>query len=550
MRSARKRIIHKVRKFISNNPDGAVLRFDCSNAYGTMSRHVLEEVVKSMDESMKQYFRLVYGQPTMVAMFGPEGEQFIQLGEGVKQGDATSSLLFCLAADRALRDIEKALSRRGIRAEIYMYMDDLTICVSHEDANVATQETIEAFRKIGLKINESKSKILCDVEGSYLLPQCRHTNEFVVLGANIATGSTAHDAFAKRLLKRQENYFDLLEKTPLHPQIKATLLRICGHPRILFHCATTPPRHMRAVAEYFDAAVTEMYERMIDPSGRTKIPQELVHDNAGLGVPHYAANLNELFHAFERMTLENDPSVPRVSLTTNHIDTTTSQAQTDSQWMFYEATESMTPSQFCNALAIRLNAIPRHLQLIGKKCNCGYIYTAADDATLHHVFACAQATPCGFTYRHNLVRDTIVRVARNFGITCSKEPTCFAYSSGRHQRPDVMFHTEPQQLIIDVSLISTSTTSSIQSDVNEAERKKITTHRAAVENSNGRFYPFVMATRGYLGPEAEKLIRTLVCAVQPYQQLTLSRRLHHAVAVAAAKGRSDALSAMQQHHMW
>lgn len=546
-RDGARRIIHKVRNFIKHNPDGAVLRFDISNAYGTLPRDILQDIVKSMDPTMQQYFRLVYGDPTSVALFGPDETAFIPLGEGVKQGDSTSSLLFCLGVDRALKMIQAAFARRGIRAEIYMYMDDLTICVHSTDANDATRETITAFQAIGLKINEDKSKVLTDAAGSYLLPQVHHTSEFVILGANIATGPNAYDAFIKRLIKRQENYFELLDKTPLHPQIKATILRICGHPRILYHCATTPPRYMAKVADYFDSMVIRLYEFMIDASGRTKIPADIAHDVGGLGVPHYSANLNEIFGAFERMSLEDDPSVPRVSLTTTSLDTTTTQAQVDSQWMFYEAADQLTPAQFCNALGIRLNIIPRHLQLISLKCNCGHLYTSHDDESLHHVFTCGKATPNGFTYRHNLVRDTIINVARDFGITTSREPTCYTYSNGLRQRPDVLFHTEPNGIAIDVSLISVT---HVADDIQEAEKKKTTTHRDAVQNANHVFFPFVMATRGTLGSGAEKLIRTLARAVQPYQQRTFSRRLHHAVAVAAAKGRSDALAAIQRQQMW
>ena len=80
--------------------------------------------------------------------------------------------------------------------------------------------------------------------------------------------------------------------------------------------------------------------------------------------------------------------------------------------------------------------------------------------------------------------------------------------------------------------------------------QKKTAHTTAVEANNARFFPFVLATRGLLGVEAENLIRTLSRAVQPFQQATFSRRLHHAVAVAAAKGRSDTLAATMRARMW
>lgn len=278
---------------------------------------------------MRQYFRLVYGCKTMIALRGPDGPTFIPIGEGVKQGDATSSLLFCLGVDRAINAINAQFARRGIKAEVYMYMDDLTVCVGHEDANRASQIVIDAFNDIGLKINETKSKILCSVEAAYVLPHCTHDEEFIILGANVATSDASFTPFIRRLIQRQIAYFDLFDQVPLHPQVKATILRICGHPRILYFCATTPPRYMKKVAELFDDFVIRHYAHMLDPSGHTKLPKHIVHDDSGLGVPNYAANLHDIFNAFERMSIDDDPRVPYVSLTTNQLDTTTTGPRCD-----------------------------------------------------------------------------------------------------------------------------------------------------------------------------------------------------------------------------
>jgi ribonuclease HI len=542
-----RRVIHKVRKFLKDNPDGAVLRFDISNAYGTLPRPVLEDIIKdkSIDESLRQYFRLVYGKKSAVMIRGPDGPAFIYIGDGVKQGDATSSLLFCLGVDRAIEHINRELARRGIRAHVFMYMDDLTICVGHEDANRVTRITIEAFEQLGLKINEAKSKVLCSVEGAYDLPHCTHDQEFIILGANVAMSDASFQAFTRRLLKRQADYFKLFDEVPLHPQIKATLLRICGHPRILYHCATTPPKHMKRVAEFFDDTVIRLYQHMIDPSGHTKIPKHIVHDESGLGVPNYTANLHDLFGAFERMSLEDDPRVPSVSLTTNQLDTTTTGPQLDSQWMFYDTASTLTPNQFATALAIRLNVLPRQHWLVNYKCNCGYAYTADDRDSIDHVLLCDRSTPFGHTHRHNLVRDAIISAARHYGVTTSKEPTCFSYNNGHNQRPDALFHTEPLPIATDVSLVSGTPAGE---EIAAAEEKKVKTHKTATADGGAQFIPFVMATRGTLGPKASSFISSLSRAVQPFLKRSFERHLRHAVANAAAKGRSDALNAASARH--
>ncbi|MCP3884729.1 MAG: hypothetical protein GY700_04485, partial [Propionibacteriaceae bacterium] len=461
------------------------------------------------------------------------------------QGDATSSLLFCLGVDKAINEINAQFARRGIEAEVYMYMDDLTVCVRNEDANRASQIVIDAFNAIGLKINENKSKILCSVEAAYVLPHCTHDEEFIILGANVATSDRSYRAFIRRLVERQIAYFDLFDQVPIHPQVRATILRICGHPRIMYFCATTPPRHMKKVAELFDDLVIRQYAHMLDPTGHTKIPKHIVHDEAGLGVPNYAGNLHDIFNAFENMSITDDPRVPYVSLTTNQLDTTTTGPQLDSQWMFYDAASTLTPNQFRTALAIRLNVLPRQYWLVNHKCNCGYAYGVDDRNSIDHIFLCDSATPCGHTHRHNLVLDAIITTARYYGITTSKEPTCFTYDSGRHQRPDALFHTQPLPIAIDVSLVSGTPASE---HIQAAEENKNKTHKAATTNGGARFSPFIMATRGTLGSKAEDFISTLSHSVQPFLKQSFVRHLRHAVSNAAAKGRSDALTAAIARH--
>ena len=59
-----------------------------------------------------------------------------------------------------------------------------------------------------------------------------------------------------------------------------------------------------------------------------------------------------------------------------------------------------------------------------------------------------------------------------------------------------------------------------------------------------------MHTRGTLSQEAERFIRTITKAAQPFQQWSFARHLHHAVAVAAARGRADTIMVAADRHKW
>ena len=101
-------------------------------------------------------------------------------------------------------------------------------------------------------------------------------------------------------------------------------------------------------------------------------------------------------------------------------------------------------------------------------------------------------------------------------------------------------HTEPCGVAIDVSLVSTFP---VKDTIlaKEDEKKKI--HNGAVKALNCVFFPFVMASRGTIGPEAEKFIRHAAKGLQPHLQHRFKRVILHAVATAAAKGRADSLAA-------
>ena len=541
-----RRIIHKVRHFTETSDDWAVIKFDISNAYGSLPRRFIELCLSSADPTLRQYFRFVCGSPSPIALFGPDDTSFVSLGEGVKQGDATSSLIYCLTQDIALTDIQTTLNAHQIPFDPYSFMDDLTICCKSCDVDFIVTTVTTAFLSIGLTINADKSRILTPTASTFSIPSSPITDPFIVLGTNISPAPMAYTKFVSKLIERQKTYFDLFLRTSLHPHVKATLLRLCGHPRILYHCATTPPAHMAPVAKYFDRRVHKMVELLIDPSGDTMVPLSAIHDDGGAGAPSYSAHLNEIYGAYRTMALEHNPATPRLQLTTR-AETTASAAQVDSQWLFFEATNYLTPHQFAIAFAIRLGVLPNYARLHDTKCNCGYVYTREHNTTIDHVLTCDMATHVTHTTRHNMVRDAIIQTARYYGVTTTKEPTCFTYADGRHHRPDAMFHTLPNNLVIDVSLVSTHPA---QESITNAEQQKFNTHLEATRCQSCVFFPFVMATRGTLGTQAEKFIRTLIKTVQPHMQYYFRRSLAHAVASAAARGRADAISAAAMRTRW
>ena len=538
------RIVHKVLDFVEHSRDAAVVRFDVSNAFGTMPRHIIKRALQDTGESLKQYFRLVYGSPSDIAIYGQHSKfSFVKIADGVKQGDACSSYLFCVALDRALGIAQAAMNEMGIAGALYAYMDDITICVSSTNASKAADIMISALERIGLKVNADKSKILTQTQGVYSLPSVSHHEPFIVLGANVAMSENACRVYEEQLIVRSGKYFDILSNVALHPLLEFNLLKTCGAPRIRYHCGVT--KHIHGLASFFDAQVRKRVSWILDPSGELSIPHDKLFSKFGIGMPCYSAHHAALFSNCKRMALSDDPDPVRMSL---HIDSDPDDyalSQVDAQYLFFDKADTISPADFSTSLAMRLNILPQHLKLAGNKCNCGFIYNGDDSSTVEHILKCDMSTPITHTTRHNMVRDAIVRHARTYGITTTKEPTIFTYKDGHKRRPDILFHTSPFSIAVDVTMIATDRV------LADAEKEKRNMHNEACAKQQCVFYPFAMNSRGTLGKAAEELIKSLTKAIQPALHQIFAMELHHCVSVAAAKGRAHALlAAVDRHAYW
>ena len=541
------RIVHKVKHDIKSNPTCVAIRFDMKNAFGEMPRHQIYEALKTRDCTLQQYYNLVYGNNSYIAIYGKNTEPHLhEMTDGVKQGDATSSFLFCAALDIALNNTQRTFDIMGISAKIYAYMDDITITTETAQADKAVKATICSLTNIGMKVNEDKSKILSKMEGNYTLPTVHHHDDepFVVLGSNLNQSQTSRTKFEDLAIQKQERFFDILEKANLHPQIEFTLLRICGCPRIQYLCETTEPEDTARIANFFDSKIGQRISWLIDPDGQTQLNTEQLYTTTGLGLPNYTFNRHKLFTVFQKFALQNEIQTPRVSLYNDTtISTTRRDSQIDAQWLFFEARNHLTPAQFTTALAIRIGTLPSFLHITGNKCNCGYVYSDPDSTT-SHILRCDMATPITHTIRHNRVRDGIATTLRSYGLTTTTEPRCFTYDSGKSQRPDIMVHTQPCATVTDVSLVDEEV------NLKTIEDEKIKIHQKTINKQNGLFIPLVMHTRGTIGLKGEQFIRMTCKAVLPVFQKALHRELHHCIAIEAAKGRADAVMAASQKAKW
>jgi len=90
---------------------------------------------------------------------GEMSESF-EIKTGLRQGDALSPVLFNLALEQVIRDMKDSRSMELVgNRTLLAYADDIVIMgESQEQIVSSTYKLIDASQRIGLKMNEDKTK--------------------------------------------------------------------------------------------------------------------------------------------------------------------------------------------------------------------------------------------------------------------------------------------------------------------------------------------------------------------------------------------------------
>jgi len=104
-----------------------------------------------------RYFEAAYGDGNQNVVYGPDGcTEFIDMVDGVKQGDSFSSFLFCLIQN----EVNDIVSKKCPGAKVRIYIDDINISCEPRHAWYVARETTLALQKFGASVNLSKSSVL------------------------------------------------------------------------------------------------------------------------------------------------------------------------------------------------------------------------------------------------------------------------------------------------------------------------------------------------------------------------------------------------------
>jgi Reverse transcriptase (RNA-dependent DNA polymerase)/Reverse transcriptase-like len=530
------RIVHLTREAYAVRK--TIIRIDSSNAFNMTQRERIGKLLHQQPDEMKAYFNTMYVKSTPLFMYGPNGTMHvIDAEEGVRQGDALSSFFFCLMMDEAM----KKISEKHPDADIWCYMDDMTIAVLPHMAGRVFDAAKEALKELGFQINAEKSAaIQIDNIQTANITNSNPTEEFKMLGANITSN---YIKMNKKKEEDLETFFHNIVKCNLHPQLQWTILRLCGMPKMIYYAATTPPMFSSNLLDTFDKMVKTTAQTILEAD----IAPRMFYDTLGGGFPLYAKIANDLFEASKTMSLAQTKGA-YVQLVTSCLSTAALSSQHDAQYLFFQANTdiaSMSPKEFQMAMSIRLRVLPRHIVNRPRKCNCGATL-ATDDTFIEHVLTCDQSTRFTHTHRHNQVRDAIAAVARANGITVTVEPTFYNYSTAARKRPDITFHT-PKPIATDVTIVKPHEV--MNKATEDAEQAKSKEHTEAVSALGHTFIPFAMEVYGHRGISCTTLTKALKNQLPRHLQWTFEMDMNHAVSSALAKARAQSiLSAVSNYN--
>ena len=142
---------HAARLYLQNMPPShLLLKLDFKNAFNSLRRDKMLEAVKENVPELFNFVHSAYNQPSMLFC----GDRVMQSAEGVQQGDPLGPLLFCLAIQPLIQDLQSEFR--------VFYLDDGTIGGSLEDVHHDLLMVEEKAALLGLQLNRAKTELVCD----------------------------------------------------------------------------------------------------------------------------------------------------------------------------------------------------------------------------------------------------------------------------------------------------------------------------------------------------------------------------------------------------
>ena len=255
-----------VNLLIRTHPEDTVsLKFDISDAYGTVSHPAVERGLASIGQSkLIPFFRQAYSHGNALSIRGASTAHQVISRKGVLQGDSLGMVFFCAAAQSALRLAAGKLDKGG---QIRAYADDI-LCVGRPSELREAAETLEQeLANIGCKLNPAKTSLIHADEralgqarqqlqqqyASLAGPQVKHLGKecIEVLGVPLGECEAVREHLQTNMRPKLERARDAVS-TLQSAQEAYLILRFSLHAQITHLLRGTPPQVLSPFLEFFD----------------------------------------------------------------------------------------------------------------------------------------------------------------------------------------------------------------------------------------------------------------------------------------------------------
>lgn len=483
---------------------------DIKKAFDSISQHSIFEALhnKGFPEKIIEYIKYIYKNSEIILEINGENSEIIKPGQGVRQGDPLSPIIFNLVMDEILVKISKNIGfeYQQLILNALAFADDLILLASTKEGlqSLLNEITIEMERH-GLSLAPNKCKCLSLVPsgkdkkvkvieppqftiGNIYLPQLRIIDNWVHLGVTFNYRGVVFQRFPI------EEYLIRITKAPLKPQQRMVILKTYLLPRLLHTLVLGKVNY--GVLQKIDRTIRKYTRQWLHLP--PDVPIAYFHakvKDGGLGImalytkipaliERRINNLKNSSLQFARILVESDYINKRLRWASlhaaddekwnlelyKHVDgwelRESSRVIPSSSWVIDRV--SIPARDWIKYHMVRINALPTRIrttrgmrritQVVQCRAGCNVPETAA------HVIQECHRTHGGRIMRHNIVSKGLSKLFSNNGYNVLEEPRISTVEGNR--KPDLVLFKNGKATILDVQVVSG------YRDLNEAHEKK------------------------------------------------------------------------------